>query len=133
MPYEGPGIYRHYKGGLYDVVMLIVDEETMYKPGQDPLADAYVEGIGAENVNPPTTRVVYKPLTPGSLLEDREEEGWGRKLEVFNEEVPEPGPETVGAMIPRFERETCDQCEGKDLTHVGGGMVVCSTCGSNQR
>jgi hypothetical protein len=75
--YEGPGIYRHYKGGEYDVLMLALTEDTH------------------------ETVVVYKPLTPGSFLEGMPEEAWTRDLGVFNEWVePEDGTGTV----PRFEK-----------------------------
>lgn len=84
--YSGPGRYRHYKGGEYEVLGLAVREESK-EAGW-------------------VTEVVYRPLTPGSLLDDREEAFWTRVLDDFNAEVRGVGPECVGAVIPRFERVT---------------------------
>jgi hypothetical protein len=46
MSYQGPGVYQHYKGGNYEVLGLGVREETVIKPGEDPLGDAFREGLG---------------------------------------------------------------------------------------
>lgn len=61
MPYQGPGIYEHYKGGFYEVLGLAVREETLQ----------------AEN---PVVEVVYKPVKSY----DREEEFVTRRREVFD-------------------------------------------------
>jgi hypothetical protein len=72
MPYQGPGIYEHYKGGLY-----------------------YVEGI-ALSENSLTPRVFYYPVNkintsdPIVVLGAK---GWVRTLSSFNEraEIYEEG------------------------------------------
>jgi hypothetical protein len=63
--YEGPGTYRHYKGGLYEVHGLAIREET--KDGKYFI-----------------TEVVYSPLSDGSILETMEETMWTRVLSNFN-------------------------------------------------
>lgn len=86
--YQGPGRYRHYKGGEYEVLGLALSEETVDKPS-DPK-----NGPGREWEE---TRVIYRPLTPGSMLEHRDEDFWSRELSVFNEQAGMPGQ-------PRFEK-----------------------------
>jgi hypothetical protein len=81
MNYEGPGIYQHYKGGIYDVLGLGVREETVIKPHDRP--------VDEEHQNP-TIVVIYKPLTPGSMLGRGEFHGvdfWERTLEDFDAQV----------------------------------------------
>ncbi len=52
--YEGPGIYKHYKGGTYEVLGLGVLEHT-----KDELGAAF-------NPRDKTQQfVIYRPLTPG--------------------------------------------------------------------
>lgn len=65
MPYDGPGVYRHYKGNLYWVIGKGVKEDT--------LSDAE-----------PLVCVVYMPLSASPILEDREEKFWLRELSDFN-------------------------------------------------
>jgi hypothetical protein len=91
--YQGPGRYRHYKGGEYEVLGLGLKEDTLRKPGQ-PEHD----GAGPEIVC-----VVYRPLSPGSLLEGRAEDFWLRELADFNKLVMRPG-EKPRALVPRFVR-----------------------------
>lgn len=79
--YEGPGIYQHYKGGVYEVLGLGVREETVIKPHDAP--------IDEEHQNP-TIVVIYKPLTPGSMLGRGAFHGvdfWERTLEDFDAQV----------------------------------------------
>jgi hypothetical protein len=70
MNYQGPGRYRHYKGGEYQVLGLAIHED----------ADGAVQ-------NPDQWYVVYAPLTPGGQLDRTEVDYWLRKLSVFNEWV----------------------------------------------
>lgn len=70
MSYAGPGRYRHYKGGEYEVVGLAFNErskESDFSP-TDPLHQ----------------EVVYRPLTPGSLLDDTEVTFWLRQRRDFD-------------------------------------------------
>lgn len=96
MPYEGPGIYQHYKGGYYAVRGVGLQENTVVKPGQPEHAGA----------GPEIHMVVYEPLSSGSLLEEREGlDFWLRNIDDFNENVDGPevnigGPERV----PRFRK-----------------------------
>lgn len=92
--YCGPGRYRHYKGGEYDVLGLAAHEEA-----KSTIFSSSGSGIfeGAE------MRVIYRPLTPGSLLEGSPCAFWARKLEYFNAQVRDVGHECAGAMIPRFK------------------------------
>lgn len=62
--YFGPGIYKHYKGGLYLVIGLGLHESEGYKV------------------------VIYKPMTKGSILEkEKDIDFWVRPLVNFNELV----------------------------------------------
>ena len=76
--YQGPGVYRHYKGGLYHVLGLAVREETVAKPGEDHNQIWPKEGV---------TVVVYEPMTEGSLLECRAESFWTRDIDDFNRQI----------------------------------------------
>jgi hypothetical protein len=114
--YEGSGIYRHYKGGEYEVLGLAVREETLSKLGEgiggvvcDPEFDYRVVQKTPEGV----TVVVYRPLTPGSLLEKRDETMWTRELSDFNERVDD-------GTVPRFER-----ISDRDLEFVGLDHLEC--------
>lgn len=80
--YDGPGIYKHRKGGRYRVLGLGLREETLTKPGEEPQEDKSEEGV---------TVVIYYPLTPGSLLEDRREAFWTRPLDTGDEPFNTPG------------------------------------------
>jgi len=114
MPYHGPGFYRHYKGGLYEVMGLGLKEDTVAK------ADA-------PDAGPEVTCVVYRPLTEGSYLEGRDESFWLRELVDFNKLI-----QTDRGAAPRFARESCPGCqETKKLRPIGAGRLVCENCGEN--
>src|SRR5213595_86509 len=81
MPYEGEGIYRHYKGGLYEVLGLALQEDDLNR-----------------------TYVIYRPLSPTSMLDDRPEEFWARELGDFNEQVEDVA--WKDATMPRFTKLT---------------------------
>lgn len=67
MNYHGPGRYRHYKGGEYEVLGLAIREETKEAEG----------GFVKE--------VIYRPLTFGSLLEEMPDISfWSRRLDDFD-------------------------------------------------
>lgn len=88
MPYQGPGIYQHYKGGLYEVAGLGFPEENKT----------------AESFNlddPAQQRVVYRPLTEGSLLDGGPVDFWIRSRVVFDSFV-ETHPARA-LLQPRFE------------------------------
>lgn len=126
MSYHGPGVYRHYKGGEYDVLGLAIREETIRKPDEPPYVckacgRGYEEGEKAAKVcaeadrivfgcrlvaNKSTTGktvVVYRPLTSGSMLEKREEEFWTRPLDDFNASVRIKTHGDGAVHRPRFE------------------------------
>lgn len=87
MNYAGPGIYRHYKGGEYEVLGLGFGEA-----GKE-------EGKLPHNRQHQT--VVYRPLSPGSILEGTDVTFWLRDLEDFDGTVP------TGPGLPnerRFEK-----------------------------
>lgn len=83
--YQGPGRYRHYKGGLYAVLGLALQENTVTK--HEPDGTLSQIGEGHEEM----TFVIYMPLTPGSMLEDRREMFWARELADFDAQLPQ-GP-----------------------------------------
>lgn len=67
--YEGPGLYRHYKGGEYEVLGLSIDESTLS-----------------------SVEVVYRPVDHSDLgkiagWESDSVELWRRPLDDFNELV----------------------------------------------
>lgn len=68
--YDGPGRYRHYKGGEYEVLGLAIREET--------------KQFGPSGW---TQEVVYRPLTPGSMLDTGNEEFWTRTRQAFDAPV----------------------------------------------
>jgi len=89
--YRGPGRYRHYKGGEYFVLGLALQEDTVD--------------------NDEKVFVIYKPLTPGSMLENRLEDFWARELGDFNAQItpevplsqePRVGMKQQYEPIPRF-------------------------------
>jgi hypothetical protein len=65
--YQGPGRYRHYKGGEYEVLGLALHESELYR------------------------LVIYRPLTPGSMLEGTPATFWARPEDDFNGTVPRVG------------------------------------------
>jgi len=86
--YRGPGHYKHYKGGEYEVLGLALQEDSVDKLDDDPLT-----GIKF---------VIYRPLSGVSTLARRPEDFWARELGEFNEQVPAP----EGGYEPRFEKMT---------------------------
>jgi hypothetical protein len=112
--YQGPGRYRHYKGGEYEVLGLALREELAHKEGPFSTALKECEHCGSRgtevecrcryrrHVN--LAVVIYRPLTPGSMLEGRDEDFWSRPLDDFNATVNNPGH--MPALVPRFERMT---------------------------
>lgn len=87
--YQGPGTYRHYKGGRYDVLGLALREETVDKSGGDQSNAVRV--------------VIYRPLTAGTMLGKspfQDVEFWERSLDDFNASVYQPG-----GIVPRFTFE----------------------------
>lgn len=114
MNYQGPGFYRHRKGGIYRVIGLSLRESSVNKPDQE--ADPEKHEI---------TDVIYEPMTTPSFLDGRPEQFWERPL---NEKDGEDPFNTPG----RFMRISCANCGGDEsLTPVGSGMLVCGICGSN--
>lgn len=79
--YDGPGRYRHYKGGEYQVFGLALHESELYR------------------------LVIYRPLTPGSKLDGSPVEFWARPEGDFNEKV-QIGEMDEGTweMVPRFRK-----------------------------
>jgi hypothetical protein len=97
--YQGPGIYQHYKGDMYEVLGLALQEDTVRK-SHDPVP-----------VTPIVERVfvIYKPLSEGSLLEERAEVGfWARDVGNFNEDVRVRSQLGVNddLFIPRFQKRS---------------------------
>lgn len=107
MNYQGPGIYKHYKDSIYDVIGKAVREATVRKSGEaefvcEMCGREYARGEPAASVcgeadrlvfgcrvvrNKPAMEidVIYSPLSPGSLLEDMDDvEYWSRPLHDFN-------------------------------------------------
>lgn len=129
MNYSGPGIYRHYKGGLYEVLGLGLKEDTVQKPGQDPpYTDAARKTVAPKEV----VCVVYRPVpyhAKESLLDSREEDFWLRELEDFNATILPQGVGHPGG--PRFRREQCVQCGNNTRIQPAGSLVVCAQCGNN--
>jgi hypothetical protein len=103
--YDGPGRYRHHKGSEYEVLGLALREDSLDK-ADDPK--------GGE------TFAIYRPLTPGSLLERRAEDFWARELGDFDAAVPGRGP--------RFRK-----LEPTQYAHVGepfeSSVHGCARCG----
>ena len=92
--YQGPGRYRHYKGGEYEVIGLAIREET----------------IGTESE---VSEVVYRPLKKYDreqefvtrLLGDFNAIVWPHEQEDFDVDVP-VGPITYKPTkaVPRFQK-----------------------------
>lgn len=115
--YEGPGLYKHYKGGEYEVLGLGVREETVSKPGEP-------EVVHIDNTHKTPqgeTVVIYRPLTKGSMLEGRRETFWTRPLSDFNARIkPWPEARADDGTIARFER-----ISDRDLEFVGLDHLEC--------
>jgi hypothetical protein len=115
--YRGPGIYRHYKGGLYEIAGLALWEPMAGKDDSDvKLSDELVEFSNdfaatdwdmvssqeieriramllraAELLGEPLL-VIYEPLTTGSLLEGLPGvKFWARGKADFDSDVKVPG------------------------------------------
>lgn len=75
MNYQGPGRYRHYKGGEYEVLGLVVDE-----------------------VDAATLRVIYRPIDkmPDDVVQA---DFWSRPLGEFNDEI-----DFTDNSVPRFQK-----------------------------
>jgi hypothetical protein len=88
--YEGPGIYRHYKGGEYFVLGLALHEHGKdHNPNFDPMSED-------------SHQVIYKPRSPGSSLFGSPATMWIRKLTNFNKMVDNPHDPLT--MVPRFQK-----------------------------
>jgi hypothetical protein len=91
--YQGPGHYRHYKGGLYRVLGLALNEATVDK----------ITRSGGQRF------VVYQPLNIGSMIGESGQAGyqdihfWARDLDDFNRTVNSDGHDR-----PRFQAELLD-------------------------
>lgn len=80
--YFGPGRYRHYKGGEYEVIGVALTEATL-----SPV-------------------VVYHPVDSASLpyfMSAYDATMWTRPLHEFNQEVSSG---TEGESVPRFKKVT---------------------------
>lgn len=97
--YQGPGKYRHYKGGEYEVIGLAVHEWAKeHEPTFDP---------NGEN----NCYVVYRPLSDGSLLgTDTLAQMWLRQLSDFNHLIMLD----YNNYVPRFEKIEYDATSGID-------------------
>jgi hypothetical protein len=89
MPYDGPGIYEHYKGGRYEVVGLGFAERVK-ESGDGPHEEIHQQ-------------VVYRPLSEGSLLADTPVTFWLRGLKDFDAMVT-VAPDLRPTQVPRFKR-----------------------------
>jgi hypothetical protein len=126
--YRGPGIYRHYKGGLYDIFGLALWEPMAGKEDSDVnLADRLVEfanefaAVDWDHTHEETLErdrkmllraaellseqkfVIYAPMTPGSMLEDLPGvEFWARGKQDFDADVPVPDAQGIDMTMARF-------------------------------
>ena len=93
MSYEGPGTYQHYKGALYEVLGIALREDSIVKYAS-----------GSMDTHSAQRFVIYRPLTPGSLIGKPPFEdcwAWARDLDDFNETVAVTGVD----RLPRFLKE----------------------------
>ena len=127
--YRGPGIYRHYKGGLYDIFGLALWEPMAGKEDSDAnLADRlreFAEIFPAVDWNSVSNDehidrdrkmllraaellseqkfVIYAPMTPGSMLEDLPDvEFWARGKQDFDADVGVPDAKGIDMTQGRF-------------------------------
>lgn len=126
--YRGPGIYRHYKGGIYDIFGLALWEPMASKDDNDVnLADQLVEFandfaaidwelVSATRIEDARTMllnaakllsedkfVIYEPMSPGSLLEGLPGvRFWARGLTDFNSDVGVPDAKGIDMTQARF-------------------------------
>lgn len=125
MNYSGPGLYRHYKGGLYEVLGLGLKEDTVTKTDKETGEFTQI-GEGHDEV----ICVVYKPVPyheKESLLDSRDEDFWLRELDDFNATLMVDDHTNA----PRFRREQCVQCGNNTRIQPAGSIVVCANCGNN--
>jgi hypothetical protein len=127
--YRGPGIYRHYKGGLYEVAGLALWEPMAGKEDSDVklsdelvnLADSFtadwdmvssqeIERIramllrAAELLSEPLL-VIYEPMSPGSMLRDLPGvKFWARGKADFDGDVNIP--DKADSTMARFTFKT---------------------------
>jgi hypothetical protein len=102
MAYQGPGRYRHYKGGEYEVLGLGIVEHTLVKLDLSPGPTLQGE-----------IHVVYRPLTPGSLLSFSDIGYWLRPLDDFNAMV-----DREHGQVPRFVYEGSIQATSVPATRT---------------
>ena len=126
--YRGPGIYRHYKGGLYDIFGLALWEPMAGKEDSDiGLADKlrnFAEEFAAvdwDHTHAETVEedramllraaellseqkfVIYAPMTPGSILEGMDDvEFWARGKQDFDSDVGVPDAKGIDMTTARF-------------------------------
>jgi hypothetical protein len=125
--YRGPGIYRHYKGGLYDIIGLALwepmagkdDSDVKLSDGLVNLADSFtadwdmvssqeIERIramllrAAELLSEPLL-VIYEPMSPGSMLRDLPGvRFWARGKADFDGDVVVPDINEDDMTMGRF-------------------------------
>lgn len=91
MSYNGPGWYKHYKGGEYEVLGIAFDEATM-----QPFV-----------VYRPLERVMPSDLPKVAMKNRKDLESpafWLRSLEIFDQTVTlRPRPINAPAVAPRFK------------------------------
>jgi hypothetical protein len=126
--YRGPGIYRHYKGGLYDIFGLALWEPMAgKKDGDTGLADKLVDFandfaacdwdmVPVESIEEDRQMllraakllseqyfVIYEPMTPGSMLEDLPGvKFWARGKQDFDSDVGVPDAKGIDMTQGRF-------------------------------
>jgi hypothetical protein len=116
--YRGPGIYRHYKGGLYDIVGLALWEPMAGKKNNEPGIGDAVASI-AENLPDGPSKlvlmqaaellseplfVIYEPMSTGSMLRDLPGvKFWARAKADFDADVNVPDKDST---IARFTFKT---------------------------
>lgn len=91
MNYQGPGRYRHYNGGEYEVIGLSIDVTN----------EAGFDGQICVVYRTTTDSLMAMVGRKGVVLEV---EFAARSLDEFNQQVRDTGPECVGAVVPRFEK-----------------------------
>jgi hypothetical protein len=121
--YRGPGLYRHYKGGLYDVFGLALWEPMAGKSdNEDDLSDKLLAiaansergGRDLEDDEIVMLRqaakllsedkfVIYEPMSPGSFLEDIPGvQWWARGKHDFDSDVSIPDAKGIDMTTARF-------------------------------
>ncbi len=131
MTYVGPGAYKHYKGGLYDIFGLALWEPMADKEDNDvKLAEnlvdfanafdaTYWDSVSLDQIERDRAMllraaallsedkfVIYEPMSPGSLLEGLPGvRFWARGLTDFNMFVPRhEDASTIGDGMPQPDR-----------------------------